>query len=73
MTRREQFDRLDRAAAALEVVKLPLVFVGGATMPLCVDGDVGEVLRETKEIDGMVEAASCTEFAALEARLRAAG
>lgn len=73
MTRREQFDRLDRAAAALEVVNLPLVFVGGATMPLYVDGDVGEVLQEANEADGMVEAASYMEFAALEARLRAAG
>ncbi len=66
-------DRLDRAAAALEIVELPKVFVGGATMPLYVEGEVGEVLRETKDVDLMVEASSYAEFAALETRLRAAG
>lgn len=73
MSRKDLLDRLDRAAAALDVVDLPLVFVGGATMPLYVDGIVGEALRETKDVDVMVEAASYTEFAALEGRLRAAG
>jgi len=73
MSRKDLLDRLERAAAALDVVELPMVFVGGATMPLYVEGDVGEVLRETRDIDVMVEAASYTEFAALEGRLRVAG
>lgn len=73
MSRKDLLDRLDRAATALDVVELPMVFVGGATMPLYVDGDVGEVLRETKDVDVMVDAASYAEFAALEGRLRAAG
>ena len=73
MSRKDLLDRLDRAAAALDVVELPMVFVGGATMPLYVDGEIGEVLRETNDVDVMVEAASYSEFAALEGRLRAAG
>jgi hypothetical protein len=73
MSRKDLLDRLDQAAVDLEVVRLPMVFVGGATMPLYVDEDAGEVLRETLDIDVMVEAASHAEFAALEGRLRAAG
>lgn len=73
MSRKDLLDRLERAAAALDMVDLPKVFVGVATMPLYVEAEVGDVLRETKDVDLMVEAASHTEFAALEARLRAAG
>lgn len=57
----------------MQAVELPLVFVGGATMPLYVDGTIGEALRETNDVDIMVEATSYAEFASLEARLRAAG
>jgi hypothetical protein len=73
MSRRELLDRLERAATDLEVVGLPMVVVGGATMPLYVGPDAETVLRETKDVDVMVEAGSYAEFAALEARLRTAG
>ena len=73
MSRKDLLDRLDRAAADLDVVQLPTVFVGGSTMALYVAGAVGEVLRETKDVDVMVEATSHAEFAALEGRLRTAG
>jgi hypothetical protein len=73
MIRQALVERLERAAADLEVVGLPMVLVGGATMPLYVDDDGMTVLRETRDVDVMVEAASYEEFAALEARLRAAG
>ncbi len=63
--------RLERAAEDLEVVRLPMVVVGGATMPLYVDDDAVTVLRETRDVDVMVEAASYEEFSALEERLRA--
>lgn len=72
MIRQEFLARLERAAEDLEVVRLPMVFVGGATMPLYVDGGSGDELRETKDIDVMVEA-DYWEFAEMEARLRAAG
>jgi len=73
MKRRDLLDRLDRAATALDVVQLPMVFVGGSTMCLYMDGDAGDALRETKDVDVMVEAASYALFAAAEERLRAAG
>ena len=72
MTRQELLARLDRAAEDLEVVQLPMVFVGGATMPLYVDDEARE-LRETKDVDVMVEGTSYGEFAELEERLRTAG
>lgn len=50
-----------------------MVFVGGATMPLYVDEQTGGVLRETRDVDVMVEAPSYSEFSALESRLRARG
>jgi hypothetical protein len=64
---------LERAAVALEVIDLPLVFVGGATMPLYIDAAATAALRETLDVDVMVESRSYSEFAALEGRLRAAG
>jgi hypothetical protein len=72
VTRQEFLARLERASKNLEVVDLPMVFVGGATMPLYLDGETHE-LRETKDVDVMVEATSYGEFAELEERLRAAG
>lgn len=72
MTRQELLARLDRAAKDLEVVQLPMVFVGGATLPLYVDDEAHD-LRETKDVDVMVEATSYDEFAELEERLRTAG
>jgi hypothetical protein len=72
MTRQELLARLDRAAQDLEVVQLPMVFVGGATLPLYVDDEAHD-LRETKDVDVMVEATSYAEFAELEERLRTAG
>lgn len=73
MIRQVLVERLERAAADLEVVDLPMVVVGGATLPLYVDDDSLTVLRETRDVDVMVEAASYEAFAALEERLRAAG
>jgi hypothetical protein len=73
MIREALVERLERAAADLEVVRLPMVVVGGATMPLYVEDDSLTVLRETRDVDVMVEAASYEEFSALEERLRAAG
>lgn len=49
MKRREFLERLDRAAEELVVVRLPMVYAGGATMPFCVDGETDDV-RETKDI-----------------------
>lgn len=72
VTRQELFARLERAAQDLEVVGLPMVFVGGATMPLYV-GEEARDLRETKDVDVMVEATSYGAFAELEERLRTAG
>ena len=65
--------RLERAASDLEVVRLPMVVVGGATMPLYVDDGAMTVLRETRDVDVMVEADTYEAFAALEERLRGAG
>jgi hypothetical protein len=73
MNRQDLLDRLEQAATDLEIVQLPMVFVGGATMPLYVDATAGAVLRETLDVDVMVEAGSYAEFAALEGRLRSAG
>jgi hypothetical protein len=73
MSRKELLDRLDQAAVDLKIVDLPMVFVGGATMPLYVDEQGGAVLRETLDVDVMVEAGSYAEFAALEERLWASG
>lgn len=73
MTREELLGRLDRGSAELEIIQLPKVFVGGATMPLYVDPETGTDLRDTKDIDCMVEAASYAEFSRMEGRLRAAG
>lgn len=73
MSRKKLLDRLDQAAVDLEIVDLPMVFVGGETMPLYVDERAGAVLRETLDVDVMVEAGSYAESAALEERLRASG
>lgn len=73
MTRTALIERLERAGEDLEVVDLPMVIVGGAAMPLYVDAQAGTALRETVDVDVMVEAASHAEFAALEERLRSAG
>lgn len=73
MIRETLVARLERAAEDLQVVRLPMVLVGGATMPLYVDDDGITMLRETRDVDVMVEAASYEEFSALEERLRAAG
>lgn len=73
MTRKLLLERLDKAALDLAVIDLPKVFVGGATMPLYVDEQAGAVLRETRDVDVMVEASSYAEFAALEVKLRANG
>ena len=73
MSRKELLDRLDQAAIDLEFVDLPMVFVGGATMPLYVDEQAGAVLCETRDVDVMVEAGSYGDFADLAGRLRANG
>jgi hypothetical protein len=73
MIRQLLLERLERAATDLEIVQLPMVVVGGAAMALYVEGDGISQLRETRDVDVMVEAASIDEFAALETRLRAAG
>lgn len=73
MNHRKMLERLERAATDLEVVQLPMVLVGGATMPLYVDDDGLTVLRETRDVDVMVLASSYKDFSALEDRLRGAG
>lgn len=73
VSRAALLDRLELAGAELAFVTLPKVFVGGGTMPLYVDEASGSALRETIDIDVMVEAGSHAEFAMLEAELRARG
>lgn len=74
LTGKDLLDRLERAATDLDrVVCLPMVFVGGSTMPLYVEGIALNAVRETQDVDVMVEAASYLEFAEMEGRLRGAG
>ena len=74
VTGEDLLERLERAATDLEgIVRLPMVFVGGSTMPLYVGEMAVNALRETQDVDVMVEAASYLEFAEMEERLRGAG
>jgi len=73
MTRRLLVERLEEAVEDLQAIDLPMVIVGGAVMPFYVNAEAATVLRETVDVDVMVEAATHAEFAALEERLRAAG
>lgn len=58
MTRRVLVERLEQAFEDLPAIDLPMVIVGSAVMPVYADTEAATILRETVDVDIMVEAAT---------------
>lgn len=72
MSARENITRIRVVYDALQELASEVVFVGGATVSLYADREVGEV-RPTDDVDVLVELMHHREYAAIEKKLRAKG
>lgn len=64
---------LRRIAAELEQIGFPHAFTGGAVVPLFLDYPDLVIVRPTRDVDVVIQAASILDYQEIETRLRNAG
>ncbi len=66
-------DHLAEVASAFQRIGVDVVFIGGATIPLYLDGLGAQAARATEDIDCIVDCVLASVYADVEAKLRGGG